>query len=125
MKPAPKKPSASDQLSRQVNQRVSPLRMTQKEMDQLDERVYAYLRSYQLSEGRAPSREELARALGLSGIMAAQRSVKRLRAKNLLYFAQNSKRGIEITEPEEKKTGFIGGFAPFGRCRGGGAHRGH
>jgi len=71
------------------------IRLTQAQLDQLDERVFAFIRSYQLGNGVPPSRAEIASGLGLSGIMAAQRSVERLKQKGKLRFDKNAKRGLE------------------------------
>lgn len=82
-------------------------RMTKAQLDALDERVFSFIRSYQLKEGISPSREEIFSSLKLSGIMTAQRSVERLKRKKKIRFTKNSKRGIESPELEAESSSLI------------------
>jgi repressor LexA len=76
--------------------------MTKAELDRLDERVLTSIHSFQIREGFAPSRDEIARDLRLPNLHTAQRAVERLSEMGRLQFEKNSKRGIEIAGQQEK-----------------------
>jgi repressor LexA len=63
-----------------------------------EERVLNFIQSYELKNGEIPTRQEIAEALKLSNVMAAQRAVKKLRDEGKLTFEKNSVRGLQLVE---------------------------
>lgn len=66
-----------------------------------DERVLAFICSYQIREGMPPTRAEIATGLNLN-LTAVQRAVQRLKANQLIDYNPQSKRGIEVSIPPSK-----------------------
>jgi repressor LexA len=76
-------------------------------MSATDERVLDFIRSFQISEGVAPTRQEIASGLTLGSLMSAQRAVQRLKDAGHLEFGSQSKRAIRVTEPTEPRSSVI------------------
>jgi len=71
----------------------------------MDERVLSFIRSFVLREGVPPTRQEIADALELPNLMAAQRAVHRLRDQGFLTFDAQSKRGIALSREAASSLG--------------------
>jgi repressor LexA len=67
-------------------------------LNRKDEEALAFIESYRLREGIAPTRQELASGLGLSNKMAAQRIIQKLKKHGLLQFRPQSKRSLELVD---------------------------
>jgi repressor LexA len=63
-----------------------------------EEKVLNFIQSYELKNGLAPTRQEIADALKLSNVMAAQRVVKKLRDQGRLTYDEKSVRGLQLVE---------------------------
>jgi repressor LexA len=63
-----------------------------------DERTLSFIRSYELKNGECPTRQEIADALKLSNVMAAQRIVQKLRDHGKLSYEEKSVRGLQFVD---------------------------
>jgi repressor LexA len=63
-----------------------------------DQRALNFIRTYQLKHGEVPTRQEIADALELSNVMAAQRLVQKLRHHGKLSFEEKSVRGLQLVD---------------------------
>jgi repressor LexA len=77
------------------------------QLSQGDARVLAFIRSFLLRNGIAPTRKEIARDLGLKSVMAAQRAVQKLRDCGRLAFDTQSKRAIQVIEAEKVRSDVV------------------